>query len=337
MPGGRIRGIVPRMRRDDGPRFAVIGICTLRQADAPSPAAQLQDNLDMMDAMARAAREHKWRLDLALLPEVSFKFAEADVHAAAEDAAGATTQAIGRKARALGAYATAPILRRNGGAVANSLVLLDRAGTPLGAYDKAHPVMMRDGSLEFGISPGREFPVFDLDFGRVGMQICWDVGFADGWQALANQDAELVLFATNPAVPLALRGYAWKHGYYIAASTVHPVAPVVDPIGRVVAATSADREVVVVRVNLDYRVVHSNCLWDWSLDEHPEYRDRIRIEWDAEAHEYLVSSLVPDLPVRRFLSQEGLLTGRQRNGRNSELLLSARGGPPVVPPAVARE
>ncbi len=131
--------------------------------------------------------------------------------------------------------------------------------------------MMRDGSLEFGITPGREFPVFDLDFGRVGMQICWDVGFADGWQALADQDAELVLFATNPAVPLALRGYAWRHGYYIAASTVHPVAPVVDPIGRVVAATSTDREVVVVRVNLDYRVVHSNCMWDWSLDEHPEY------------------------------------------------------------------
>ena len=112
MPGGRIRGIVPRMRRDDGPRFAVIGICTLWQADAPSPAAQLQDNLDMMDAMAKAAEARGWRLDLALLPEVSFKFAEADVRAAAEDADGNTVQAIGRKACELGAYATAPILRR---------------------------------------------------------------------------------------------------------------------------------------------------------------------------------------------------------------------------------
>jgi predicted amidohydrolase len=315
----------------------VIGICTLWQADAPSPAAQLRDNLDMMDAMAKAAEARGWRLDLALLPEVSFKFAEADVRAAAEETDGNTVQAIGRRARELGAYATAPILRRSGGAVANSLVLLDRAGNPLGAYDKVHPVMMRDGSLEFGISPGRETPVFDLDFGRVGMQICWDVGFADGWQALANQDAELVLFSTNPAVPLALRGYAWQHGYYVAASTVHPVAPVVDPVGRIVAATSANREVVVARINLDYRVVHSNCLWDWPPDEHPEYQDRISIEWSAEAHEFLVSSLVPDLPVRRFLSKEGLLTGRQRNGRNAELLLKARGGPPVVPPAVARE
>jgi hypothetical protein len=196
---------------------------------------------------------------------------------------------------------------------------------------------MRDGSLEFGVAPGREFPVFDLDFGRVGMQICWDVAFADGWQALADQDAELVLFATNPAVPLALRGYAWRHGYYIAASTVHPIAPVVDPVGRVIVATSADREVAVARINLDYRVVHSNCMWDWPLDEHPEYQGRMKIEWDADAHEFLVSSLVSDLPVQRFLTTEGLLTGRQRNGRNIELLLKERGGPPALPTPVVRE
>jgi predicted amidohydrolase len=329
--------IVPGIRRNDGTRFATVGICTLQQTEAPSPEAQLADNLSMIDAMAGMAEARGWRLDVALLPEVSFKFAEKDLHAASEDLDGRILRAIGGKARELGAYATAPILRRSGDAVLNSLVLLDRTGNPVGVYDKVHPVMMRDGSLEFGIAPGREFPVFDLDFGRVGMQICWDVAFGEGWQALADQDAELVLFATNPAVPLALRGYAWRHGYYVATSTVHPVAPVVDPIGRVVAATSTDREVVVVRVNLDYRVVHSNCMWDWSLDEHPEYAGRMKVEWDAEAHEYLVSSPAADLPVRRFLSTEGLLTGRQRNGRNIELLLAARGGPAILPSAVVRE
>jgi predicted amidohydrolase len=325
------------MRRNDGPRFVTTGVCTLRQTEALSPQAQLEDNLAMMDAMARRAAERGWRLDVALLPEVSFKFAEQDVRAAAEALDGRTVTAIGAKARELGTYATAPILRWSGSSVHNSLILLDRAGRPVGVYDKVHPVMMRDGSLEFGVAPGREFPVFDLEFGRVGMQICWDVAFPDGWQALANQDAELVLFATNPAVPLALRGHAWTHGYFIAASTVHPIAPVVDPIGRILAATSADREAIVVRVNLDYRVLHSNCMWDWSLDEHPEYAGKVSIEWDAEAHEYLVSSRVPELPVRRFLDAEGLFTGRQRKRRNTELLLAARGGPPVVPPPEARE
>ena len=323
--------------RGEGPRPAVVGVCSFRQAGAPDAETLLRDTLAMIDAMAAQAAQQGWPLDLAVLPEASFEFANGNVEEVAEDLDGPIVAAVAERARRHHTYATAPVPLRRDGRVYNSVVLLDRQGEPVGTYDKVFPVMMGDGSLEYGITPGREFPVFDLDFGRVGMQICWDVAFADGWQALANQDAELVLFSTNPAVPLALRGYAWQHGYYIAASTVHPVAPVVDPIGRVVAATSADRQVVVVRVNLDYRVVHSNCMWDWSLDEHPEYRDRVKIEWDAEAHEYLVSSVAPDLPVRRFLSQEGLLTGRQRNGRNIELLLSARGGPPVVPPAVARE
>jgi hypothetical protein len=96
-------------------------------------------------------------------------------------------------------------------------------------------------------------------------------------------------------------------------------------------------EVVVVEVSLDYRVLHSNCMWDWSLAEHTEYEGRIRVEWDREAHEYLVSSVDPELPVSRFLSKEGLLTGRQRNGRNTELQMKARGGAPVVPPAAVRE
>ena len=46
------------------------------------------------------------------------------------------------------------------------------------------------------------------------------------------------------------------------------------------------------------------------------------MEWDVDRHE----CLDPGLPVRRFLELEGLLTGRQRNGRNIELQWEARGG-----------
>lgn len=325
------------MRRNDGPRWVVIGACTLRQSDASSPQALLDDNLQMIDQMAHLAQERGWHLDVALLPEVSFQFAEHDLRGAAEEADGETCREIGAKARQYRTYATAPILRKSGENVRNSLVLLGRSGQPVGCYDKVHPVMMRDESLEFGITPGREFPVFDLDFGRVGMQVCWDIAYPEGWAALANQDAELVLFATNPAVPLAMRSYAWKHGYYIAASTVHPPALIVDPVGRTLAATSTDREVVVARVNLDYRVMYSNCMWDWSLSDHPEYQDRVKVEWEPDAHAYLASSLAPELPIQRFLKAEGLLTGRQRKARNDDLLRKARGGEPLVPPPVARE
>jgi hypothetical protein len=61
------------------------------------------------------------------------------------------------------------------------------------------------------------------------------------------------------------------------------------------------------------------------------------VEWDAEAHEYLVTSSDPELSVRDFLRAEGLLTGRQRNARNIALQMEARGGPPTIPEPVERE
>ena len=87
----------------------------------------------------------------------------------------------------------------------NAAVLLDRRGTVAGIYRKVHPVALvgRD-DLEDGITPGSEFPVFDCDFGKLGIQICWDLTFDDGWQALADKGAELVVWpSTSPATALS--------------------------------------------------------------------------------------------------------------------------------------
>lgn len=317
--------------RKDGPRPAVVGTCIFRQEGAANLDELLAGTLAMMDKMSQQAEEQGLNLDMAVLPECSFQFVEERAEEAAEAMDGKIVTAIAGKARQIGTYATAAVPMRRDGRVYNSVVIVDRKGEPVGVYDKAFPVMMRDGSLEYGITPGSEFPVFDLDFGRVGVQICWDVAFEEGWQALGDQGAELVVFCTNPAVPVALRGRAWQHEYYIAASTVHPPGVIVDPTGRVLATASRDREVLVTRIDCDYRVLHSNCLWEWPESRREEYAGRIDVEWDVDGHEYLVTSRDPDLPVRRFLELEGLPTGQQRNGRNRELQLEARGGPPNMP------
>jgi predicted amidohydrolase len=323
--------------RRDGPRPAVIATCTFRQLGAESPDDLTARHLALIDRMAEQAQGGGLTLDLAILPECSFQFVKKSVTEIAEDLDGPTVTAIAEKARQLGAYATAPVPLRRDGRVFNCVVLLDRRGEVVGVYDKAFPVMMKDGSLEYGITPGSSFPVWDLDFGRVGIQICWDVGFEDGWQALADQDAELVIFCTNPASPVALRGRAWRHGYYIAASTTHPPGVIVNPVGQIIATTTDDGQVLVERIDLDYRVLHSNCLWEWPEGRRKEYAGRVDVAWDVDAHEYLVVSHDPELPVRRFLEIEGLPTGRQRNRRNARLQLEARGGPPTMPEPLERD
>lgn len=324
-------------QRRDGPRPAVVGVCSFQQVGAADPETLLRDTLAMIDKMAGQAEDHGWRLDLAVLPECSFQFVSESVEEIAQSIDGPIVTAVAERARRYHTYATAPVPLLRDGRVYNSVVLLDRDGEPVGTYDKVFPVMMGDGSLEYGITPGREFPVFDLDFGRVGVQICWDVAFETGWEALADRDAELVLFPTNPASLVALRGRAWRHGYCIAASTVAPPAALVSPTGRVLGTTSEDREVLVQRIDLDFRVLHSNCMWEWSEERAETYAGRVSVDWDSEAHEYLVTSCDPELPVTDFLQAEGLLTGRQRNARNIALQLQARGGPPITPEPGERE
>jgi predicted amidohydrolase len=311
--------------RVDGPRPAVVGTCSLASPQSAGVEERLADRLEMIDLMAREAELKEWVLDIVLVPEVSAPDTIKRAIDGAEDMSGPTIAAMAQKARRYGTYVAVPMHVLDGGRAYNSVVLLDRDGEPVGRYDKAFPVTMSDGSLEHGVTPGRAFPVFDLDFGRVAVQICWDVAFPDGWQALADQDAELVLYPTSPISMTALRGHAQRHNYYIVGSVHRVPAAVIGPAGNVIATTTADREVLVVRVDLDYEVLNTNCLWEWPESKRREWAGRIKLEWHEDEYLYVLTSLDPEWPVRRFLAEEGLLTGRQRRARNLRLLDEARG------------
>ena len=45
-----------------------------------------------------------------------------------------------------------------------------------------------------GLSNGEDFPVFDLDIGKIGIMICWDNYFPESARCLGNNGAELVLY-----------------------------------------------------------------------------------------------------------------------------------------------
>jgi len=309
----------------DGPRPAVVGICSLAHREGAENQGSLADCMAMIDLMAKRAKDLGRSLDMAVLPEHVIPRGLSPAEAA-EPLEGPTVSAMATKAREHGTYVAAPVHLSREGRVYNSIVIIDRTGKPVGVYDKAFPVTSLDGSLERGVTPGNSFPTFDLEFGRVGAQICWDIAFPDGWRALADQGAELVVYSTDPVGLVGLRAHAWRHEYYIAASTHRPPAAIVDPTGHVIGTTSSDREVLVACIDLDYRVLNTNCLWDWPESKRREYEGRIELKWRPEEYLYLVTSTDPELPVGRFLEREGLLSGRERRARNLELIEQARRG-----------
>ena len=73
----------------------------------------------------------------------------------------------------------------------NTVFVCDRQGRLAGRYRKVH---LTSGEYRQGLVPGEGFPVFDLDFGRVGALICWDNWFSESIKLVKRNGAELLLF-----------------------------------------------------------------------------------------------------------------------------------------------
>ncbi|MBI1926537.1 hypothetical protein HYR99_20125 [Candidatus Poribacteria bacterium] len=92
-----------------------------------------------------------------------------------------------------------------------------------------------------------------------------------------------------------------------------------------------DKEVAVVRVDLDYRILPSRFLWTRGEEIKRKYGDRVDYGWhDAEGF-YLVMSRDPALLVGQLVEREGLETLGAFLARNRQAQTAARGAPPSLP------
>lgn len=86
---------------------------------------------------------------------------------------------------------------KHGNTQFNSLAMIDADGTVLGIYRKTH---IPDGlpyAEKFYFTPGDTgFKVWDTEFGKIGVGICWDQWFLETARAMALLGAEMLLYPT---------------------------------------------------------------------------------------------------------------------------------------------
>ncbi|HXI16326.1 MAG TPA: carbon-nitrogen hydrolase family protein, partial [Chloroflexota bacterium] len=157
---------------------------TLERAQA----AHLEEATDLL---LEAAGRHT---DLAVLPEhlnmAGAKLAAGEHRSHAETLDGLFTAAIQRLAASHRMAVVLPIYRLDeAGQLRNSAVVIDKSGRVAGCYDKVHPTQ---GEIERGVMPGDSWPVFELDFGKVGVMICHDNSFVESARCLALNGAEII-------------------------------------------------------------------------------------------------------------------------------------------------
>ena len=178
----------------------------------------------------------------------------------------------------------------------NSLVVFDADGKDLGLYRKAH---IPDGpgyQEKFYFSPGDTgFKIFDTQYGRIGVAICWDQWFPEAARVMALQGAEILFYPTaigsEPRAPeinsrghwtRVMQGHAAANlvplvaanriGHEIGAEssiTFYGGSFISDPTGALLA--QADQEECILYADLDLsKLAAQRAEWGLFRDRRPE-------------------------------------------------------------------
>ena len=162
----------------------------------------------------------KQRADLVVLPETLTYFGVGKSYAdCAEPVPGPSTSYFGRLAKEHQLYIVAGLIERDGHLIYNVAALLGPDGNLIGKYRK---VALPRSEIAGGITPGKDYPVFDTRFGKLGMMVCYDGFFPEVARELSNRGAEVIAWPVWGCNPLLASARACENSVYLVSSTYEP-------------------------------------------------------------------------------------------------------------------
>jgi len=230
-------------------------------------------------------------VDLVALPEA---WRGSDIVEALSDTTITTMSQLARKHQA---YVVCPIYRPAPGGRLNSSVLIDRTGSVVSVYDKVFPYWT-EFDLRPPALPGRQdVPVYEADFGKIGLAICYDAKFPEVFQRLRDKGAELVVWGSAYSGFTELQAFALLHHYAIVTSTQTGDSVVYDITGALLRDEKGAGDVTISRFTLDMdRMIYH---YNFNLEK----RDRLLREHDADVR------LAVDMPREEWFVLEAKRPG----------------------------
>ena len=220
---------------------------------------------------------------------------------------------IANEAKKQKCYIICPTITKKDGHFYNSAILINREGKTQGVFHKVHPVSTEIISGQYykkskGVTPGPiKAPVYETDFGRVGMQICFDANWTESWKSLSTDGAELVGFPSQGPFTYTLRNHAWMNQYAIVSATGED-AQIVDKTGDSLALDGEFARWVCAPVNLEKEIVQ---IWPQVLkfkDIQKKYGRKLHIKIYHEENWASFESLDPDVKIKDVLKEYDIPT-----------------------------
>ncbi|MDR0576516.1 MAG: carbon-nitrogen hydrolase family protein [Candidatus Accumulibacter sp.] len=199
---------------------------------------------------------------LAVLPELfntGYRVEDRD-RELAHPVPGAVTERMSAIGRTLDMFIAGAVIERDGERLYDTAILVGPDGF-VGSYRKNN-LWAREVER---FARGETLPVHDIGFCRLGLQICYDIGFPEGARILSIQGADIVAYtsafgmARLYAWDLASRARALENGSYVIACNRCGVekgetqfagaSRIIGPRGNVLASAGDGEDVIVAEVD----------------------------------------------------------------------------------------
>lgn len=160
----------------------------------------------------------------------------------------------------------------DGGKIYNTCFVFDRSGKQIAKHRKAHLFDVNFPGMRFKESAtferGDEITVFDTEYGRMGVAVCFDIRFPELFRAMAVRGAKVIFLpaqfnmVTGPAHwELSIRARAVDNEVFVVAASAARYegfsyecwghSTVADPYGAVIAACDEIEQIMYCQIDLD--------------------------------------------------------------------------------------
>lgn len=205
-------------------------------------------------------------------------------------------------AKANRCYMAFSMRREDNGGLWNSGMLLDREGKVAGIYNKNIPTI---GEMEAGIKPDTEVPVFQCDFGRVAIALCYDLNFDELRERYKALKPDLIIFpsAYHGGFVQSTWAYTCRSFFVGSISGNGSRSEIRNPLGEIVATSTNYFDYAMEEINLDARLVHLDYNRPKLIALKKKYGSTVTIKDPGGLGAVLVSSENKNVKVAQMLKE----------------------------------
>jgi beta-ureidopropionase len=199
-------------------------------------------------------------------------------------------------------YTICPVFTSSQGRIYNSAVVFDRMGNRIGQYDKIHETVEY---VQTGITCGALFqPVIQTEFGPIGIQICYDINWEDGWKMLRDQGVKIIFWCSAFAGGEQVNFKALQTKSIVASSTNKNTSKVCDIDGKTVAATGIwDQNFYCGALNMEKVFLPTYDYLEQCNRIRKKYGRKVKISIFHEEEWTIIESVSPDVLIKDIITE----------------------------------